>query len=176
MAVKWRDTRRPMNTVLQEFVNDALYQLQANMATQAIWPMEVYHNYSEVNESRKARHRWYSTGEGARSFNGRVLSADRKGGNVALEFSFNDYLRYADLGVGQGTSAKDVERGKKANYARRYTRSWNRRVGHSQRPAIAMEFRHVQSRMTGYLQDFYGMEVQAMIIPAFEGSKIPLFV
>ena len=67
----------------------------------------------------------------------------------------------------------DVDSARKANYARRYVRSWKRYgAGRSQRPAIMMELRHLQTRMQNYLVDFYGFQGETMLIKAFEDNEI----
>ena len=150
-------------------------QLEVNTMTQCIYPKEVYNGYGVVNQKRKEMGMWHSTGEGAKSFGGKIIEAG-EGGRVTMAFSFNDYLRFVEMGVGQGTKYEDVENSKKARYQSRYVTKWNRKEGKSQRPAIMMELRHLQQRIANYLVDFYGYEGEVALINTFEeASPIRLF-
>lgn len=171
MAVKWKQRTRPLNRVIAEFVTDAVSQLHTNLFTQRIWPNEVYANYAAINRVRQLNGQWYSTGEGEKSIEGRVVRAD-EAGNITVAFSFLDYLRFVDMGVGQGTSYGQVDSAKKARYQSRYVSSWDRRHGRSQRPAIMMEMRHVQRRITEYIQDYFGYEGQAYLLDNLDGLNI----
>lgn len=153
----------PLNRVIGSFVRQAQTQLEINFMKQKVWPTEVYNGYAVVNEKRKEMGSWYSTGAGARSFHGVVNHAD-KAGNVQVTFSYLEYLKFVDLGVGKGTKIEDVESSKKAYYTRRYISSWNRRRGMSQRPAIMMEMRHLQRRIAEHLTDYYGYEGEVQIV------------
>lgn len=143
----------PLREVINTFAKQSETQLEINYRTQHVWPTEVYPGYSAINEMRRRRKQWHSTGEGARSFSYVVNGANPD--NIIVIFSFNDYLRYADLGVGQGVKADDVERQKKANFKRTYTSKWNRWHGRSHRPFLMMEMRHLQRRMEEHLVKFY---------------------
>lgn len=173
MAVKWKESMRPVNTVIAEFVTDALYQLHANMFTQRVWPDEVYAGYADINRVREINGQWYSTGQGEKSIEGRVVKADN-GGNVTVAFSFLDYMRFVDMGVGQGTKLGKVDSSRKARYQSRYVAKWDRRQGRSQRPAIMMEMRHVQRRITNYIQDYLGYEGQAYMLQNIDGITLPM--
>lgn len=144
---------------LSLFKEQTLQQLRVNMKTQAVWPREVYRGYSTVNENRRLRGQWYSTGEGEQSFRGSIQNPDDLS-EMVMTFEMADYLRYTDIGVGRGTHAEDVERDAKASYKRRYTRSWDRSKGRSHRPHLMMEFRHLERRLANYALDWYGEELQ----------------
>ena len=171
MATKLAEPLFPINNVIRRYLNQTMQSLQINAMTQAIYPNEVYPGYMEVNAARKAAGRWYSTGEGARSFKGRIVSCDSNG-NITLAFGFMDYMRYAEMGVGLGTKAGNVDSARNANYRSRYVTMWNRQQGKSQRPAIMMELRHLQTRIQKYMQDYYGMEYQMKMLRTFEGLTI----
>ena len=98
----------PFNRVAALFFQQTINQLEVNTMTQCIYPKEVYNGYAVVNQKRKEMGQWYSTGEGAKSFAGRIIEAG-EGGKVTMAFHFNDYLRFVDMGVGQGTTYEDVE-------------------------------------------------------------------
>lgn len=143
---------------LSLFKEQTLQMLRVNMQTQAVWPHEVYRGYSTVNENRRLRGQWYSTGKGEHSFRGSIKAPDDIS-EMVMTFEMASYLRYADLGVGRGTKAEDVERDAKASYKRRYTHAWNRSRGLSHRPFLFMEFRHLARRLTNYALDWYGEEL-----------------
>lgn len=152
------------------YLGDVLRQLKINTETQCIYPREIYSGFRAVNAARAARGQWHAEGEGVNSFQGRLVNSTPEG--WTYEFTYNDYMRFVDMGVGAGTQYNDVDSSRKANYARRYVKSWQRKSGKSQRPAIMMELRHLQSRMQNYLVDFYGYQGEAAIVKAFEDSEI----
>ena len=163
----------PFSRVASRFFQQTINQLEVNTMTQCIFPKEVYNGYAVVNQKRgDIKGAWHSTGEGVKSFAGKIIEAGDYG-KVTMAFEFNDYMRFVDMGVGLGTKYEDVDSARKAHYSRRYVRSWKRYgAGRSQRPAIMMELRHLQSRMQNYLVDFYGYQGEAQIIKAFEDSDI----
>lgn len=160
----------PFSRVAQRFFQQTINQLEVNTMTQHIYPKEVYNGYSIVNQKRKDMGSWYSTGEGAHSFAGKIIDVG-EGGKVTMAFQFNDYMRFVDMGVGQGTKYEDVQSGKKARFQTRYVSKWNRQRGDSQRPAIMMELRHLQQRIANYLVDFYGYEGEVMLVNTFADAS-----
>lgn len=146
----------PLKRAVSTFHRQTLEQLGMTQVTQHVWPTEIYPGFRLVNQYRKEHHQWYSTGEGRRSFQGRIVSDDNAG-NVTLEYSFLRYMRFAEMGVGAGVRADDVERQRKADHRRRYTR-WNRSLGMAYRPYLRMEFNHLETRLATYLRDWYGWE------------------
>ena len=165
--VKIKNPIFPLNRVIGSFVSQARTQLEVNLMKQRVWPTEVYNGYAVVNEKRKQMGSWYSTGKGERSFNATINNANAAG-NVQVTFSFLEYMKFVDMGVGQGTSKEDVDSSRKAYFTRRYITSWNRRRGISQRPAIMMEMRHLQKRIKDHLSDYYGYEGEVQILKAIE--------
>ena len=167
MAKKITPVGKPqmdLRRTITQFHKDTLEQIGINIATQQMWPYEVYPGYRQVNERRKRQHGWYSTGRGARSFRGKIVSADEMG-DITLEYSFLAYLRFAEIGVGKGVKAEDVERSKNVNYKQRYISSWDRKVGRSHRPfGLRAEFNHLATRIERYLTDFYGEQIKAEIV------------
>lgn len=163
----------PLNEIISDFHRQTLEQLEVNLVTQRVWPTEVYPHYGEINEIRRMTGGWFSTGAGARSFRGSIVNAD-EAGNVTLEYSFNDYMRYVDIGVGGRTSANEVDRSKNVRYKSRYISSWDRSKGRSSRPGIMPEFRHLQTRILNYLVDFYGHKGEVEILNTFEGLNFSI--
>lgn len=165
----------PFPRVASRFFQQTINQLEVNTMTQRIYPKDVYNGYTVINQKRKEMGMWYSTGEGVKSFSGKIIEAG-SAGKVTMAFQFNDYLRFAEMGVGMGTKYEDVEAGKKARFQSRYISKWDRKSGKSQRPAIMMELRHLQQRIANYLVDFYGYEGEVMMVNTFaDASPIKLF-
>ena len=163
-AFEFRDTVR-------WYLNDTLQQLFRNTVTQCIYPKEIYKGYSAINDARGARGQWHSTGEGVKSFKGSVVSSDP--GRWSYLFSYDEHLKFAEMGVGLGTKFGDVQTQKNARYKSRYVQSWKRYgAGRSHRPAIMMELRHLASRMQNYLVDFYGYQGEMKMVKFFENDDI----
>lgn len=158
---------------LELFMNQTLQNLRVNMNTQAVWPREVYRGYSTVNENRRLRGQWYSTGHAAQSFQAYIQNPDELD-EMVMTFTQPEYLRYVDLGVGKGTHAEDVDRDTKASYKRRYTPSWNRKKGKSHRPHLMMEYRHLARRLSNFALDWYGEELTFGPFKALP-EEIPMF-
>ena len=149
-----------LNRAMELFFRQTIVQLQNNMLTQNIFPAEVYPGYAQVNEQRRKLGMWHSTGKGYNSFHKKwVKRPEEDDVSLGVQFSYNYYLPFAELGVGKGTRAGKVDRGKKGKYKVRYTRRWDRSEGKSHRPAILMEFRHLETRMRNYIVDYYGGQV-----------------
>ena len=162
----------PLSSIIKTYMQQTTDDIQMNIKTQKIWPYEVYPGYAEINEQRKEKNQWYSTGEGAKSIRGRIISATPD--YVHVEFTMLQHMRFADMGVGQGTSYEDVQTQKKANYRRRYIRKWNRFYeGMSHRPAIMMTIRHLGFRMEKYVENFYG---KSHVSEVFAFPQDPIYI
>ena len=138
---------------------------------QHVWPTEIYPGFAAINAIRKSHGEWAATGEGAKSFEGTLISADEASGFVTMAVRYNDYLQYVDIGVGAGRKSEDVERGRKVRYKNRYTQ-WQPRSGKSHRPAIMPEIRHLATRLSDYTADFYGNKFEYDVYETFEGLTI----
>ena len=167
MATQIETSRRPINVVLRSFARQSVQSLERNFRTQHVWPTEIYPGFAAVNAARKARGDWFATGKGARSFTYEVMSSGS--GNETIRIEYNHYLRFVDMGVGQGRPFEKVEHDRKARYQRRYVSIWDSRDGDTHRPAIMMEMRHLQGRMQRYLEDYFGREVSVQIYRTFSG-------
>lgn len=171
MAQPLRDPVHEFRNIANWFLTDTLRQLEQNTQTQRIYPVEVYKGYTAINAARGKRGQWHSEGKGYKSFKGTLVNGTPEG--WTYEFSFLDHMRFVDMGVGLGTKLGDVDSAKKANYKSRYIKQWDRyRKGHSQRPAIMMELRHLQTRMQNHLTDFYGYVGEVQLLKAFDGKTI----
>ena len=163
----------PVKQAVSRFHRQTLAQLKVNTITQTVFPSEIYPGYHVINEARKATGSWYSTGEGVKSFSGRIVSADNEQ-NVTLQYSFREYMLYAEAGVGAGTKRSDVDSARNAHFKRRYVKKWNRRAGRSQRPFLHMELRHLAGRLERYVKDFYGWELEFRVFDILDGMQIDL--
>jgi len=171
MARPIQDPAFSIQDTARWYLKDTLTQLFINTKTQCIYPTEIYKGFSAINDARGARGQWHAEGEGAKSFRGSIVSATDS--DWTYEFTYNDYMRFVDMGVGLGTKYNDVDSNRKARYNARYVKKWQRYgAGHSQRPAIMMELRHLQSRMQNYLVDFYGYAGEVRLLKMFEDSDI----
>ena len=172
MAKGYDNPMLPLRYVANMFKEQTLDAIENNLMTQKIWPYEVYPGYKMTNDRRRQEGGWFSTGQGARSFEGSVIEADENSGRVLMKFRYNDYMDFVDMGVGAGRKATDVDRAKKANYRRRYINKWIPSAGASHRPAISMEFRHLASRIQSYCFDFYGTELEYRVLNTFDGLTL----
>lgn len=163
----------PLGKAASRFKEQTLMQLKANTITQTVFPVEVYPGYTVINESRKATGSWFSTGDGVNSFDGKVVNASDIR-NLVMEFSYLQYLDFAELGVGKGRPAETVQRAKKARYKNRYINKWVAKMGKTHRPFLSMELRHLATRLDRYALDFYGYEAQFRIMDMFDGMQVDL--
>lgn len=164
----------PLNKVIRDFMEQTNMQIKVNLITQKVWPTEIYPGYKIKNEANKRDGLPHSTGDGSRSFQSRLVRADQAG-NVTLVFNYNDYMRYVDIGVGGKRKTENVERSKNARFRNRYIAIWDPTGGQTHRPAIMMEYRHLQERIRDYLVDFYGYEGQVSILDTFTDATINLW-
>ena len=174
VTVEVKDVNRalmPLRYVAKTFLDQTIDQIKRNLETQHIWPTEIYPGFSAINEIRRQHGGWYATGEGMRSFEGTLITADENTGMVTMAVRFNEYMQYVDIGVGAGRNADDVERGKKVKYKQRYT-TWKPEKGKSHRPAIMPELRHLATRLSDYTAAFYGNKFEFDVYDTFEGLTI----
>ena len=153
----------PLRYIANLFMKQTLEQLEINMMTQRIYPFSPYPTYPEVNEYRSQHEMWFSTGEGAKSFEGIIYEADENTGVVSMGFRYNDYMQYVDIGVGAGRHAEDVQRSRKVRYQQRYT-NWIPRQGKSHRPFAQPEINHALTRIENYVQRHYDAKLDFEIV------------
>lgn len=163
MATKLFQPVQRKEYVLNKMAQNTMQFLAKEFNVQRIYPKEVYGGWLQENRRRKAANGklgWFSTGEGVNSFGYRVISTDKE---ETIAFTYNDYMMFADLGVGKGRKKEDVDRTKKAKFGQRYIQLWDPPHGKTHRPNMAMQWYSLRGRMEAYLQDFYGREIQASI-------------
>ncbi len=167
----------PLKDVAGVYLKQAITDIEVNFLTQRIYPTEVYRGYEKVNEYRKKHNMWFSTGGGAKSFEGTVYKADEKTGDLMVGIRYNDYLRYVDIGVGltgrpddpdAHITADKVDRTKRAKFKSRYISKWDRLKGKSHRPAIMRTVRRLKMRYENHLADYYGYQGLLQIMNALE--------
>lgn len=168
MAVQLEKHRRPMNVVLRSFARQAQQQMQADFRTQHIWPYEIYPGFKRINALREKWHMWYATGEGYKSFQHQVTGGENTN-NITLRFEFLQHLFYPNMGTAGGRKYETVKHERKARHNKRYVAIWDSRDGDTHRPSIMREMRHVEMRLQGYIQDYFGEELQTYIYKTFAG-------
>lgn len=163
-----RDYRKPISArqKMEMIIHDTLIAIENNFETQRIFPYEVYPGYTQINQEA-GTNSWKSTGKGMKSFRG-VVVAD-KVTNSRIDFFYDRHLDFIDMGVGKGRPIKDVERRLSADHKIRYM-EWNAKEGSTQRPAIAIEFRHQTKRMRDYWAERFKFDAQCVLVMGLEGS------
>lgn len=166
----------PISQKIRLWAEETLQAIEKNFQTQGIFPAsEVYTGWFEKNEQQKGSH-WYSTGAGFDSFYFHVLHASQDFDvgvrDFAIEFMYNYYLNFVDMGVGKGRPISKVKRTLSADRDIRYMASWNPSEGSTQRPAIAMEFRHQATRMRKYMANRYKYDAQVVVLNVLDGLNI----
>lgn len=155
---------RPVNEIIKIFAENTEESIKKNLVVQKIWPTEVYPGYAKVSRS---------TGEGAKSIDVDVISADDSG-NITIKMGMASYMRFVDIGVARGRDVEDVRRSRKAKHLQRYVRRWSPETGESHRPFFLIEARHLQRRVGDFMSDFFGKEAQARLIEAFADLQVDL--
>ena len=97
----------PLSVMVDFFVAQTRNDIKFNFIKQQVFPTEIYPGYNEINAKRKAAHRWFSTGEGEKTLTVEAHAKDDPQ-NMHVDFEFNDYLTYVDIGVGGHTKASQV--------------------------------------------------------------------
>lgn len=156
----------PARQKLEYIIQETLEAIENNFETQGIFPYEVYPGYRKINEEAGTGS-WKSTGKGMQSFRGQILSD--KVSNSRIDFWYDRHLDFVDMGVGKGRPISKVERTLSADYKIRYM-EWNAKEGSTQRPAIAMEFRHQARRMQNYWANRFKYDAQCVLVFGIEGS------
>lgn len=168
----------PIGQKLNIWAHETLEAIHQNFKTQGIFPEgEVYPGWFEKNAAIRGNS-WQSTGAGFDSFYFHILQAsemlDVGVRDWAVDFMYNYYLNFVDMGVGRGRPITKVNRTMAADRDIRYMDSWNPKEGSTQRPAIAMEFRHQATRMRNYMANRYKYDAQVMVINLLDGLEIQL--
>lgn len=156
----------PVSQKLNAFAHDTLEAILQNCRTQGIFPAEVYPGYREKN-ARAGDNSWKSTGASYDSFYFQVMDATVH--HAQVDFFYDYYLNFVDMGVGRGRPIEKVNRTLAADRDIRYM-EWNAQEGSTQRPAIAMEFRHQSTRLQKYFANRYKYDVQCIVVKGLEGT------
>ena len=160
-----QQSKSPQQT-LQQMAQESLETIQKNFRTQGIFPFEVYPGYAAKNRGKEGKPgEWFSTGEGYKSFSFSVPNASDTAAEI--DFFYNAYLDFVDMGVGKGRKWDAVQHNYNARYSQRYTR-WDAASGLTHRPAFAMEFRHLRSRMRNYFEGRLQQEVYVMLFQTLQ--------
>lgn len=152
----------PIDRKLELMAQDTLEALQRNFKIQKIFPYEVYPGYLAKNAKARLGS-WKSTGAALDSFYFQVKDAMID--NARIDFFYNYYMNFVDIGVGAGRPGESVKRSAPYHHMSRYT-NWNPKAGKTHRPAVSSEFRHLRRRMTRYFMNEYTYQANIMIINA----------
>ena len=142
-------------------------RLQANFEKQRVWPRGCpgpYIGYRNTPAAKK------STGKGINSFFSKIW-AGANGDTEKIEFFFNYYLYFVDMGVGRGVEIEDVDRSAHANWKRLY-KVWDGEGDRQSRPMLAMEIRHQLTRLEVLVSSFYQEYIENGVIFSFT-DEIP---
>lgn len=161
----------PAGRKLYLMAKDTIDALHRNFKTQGIFPGEVYPGYKTKN-AKTSRGEWKSTGAGFDKIffqiNDALSDKDISVREATIDFFFNYYLKFVDMGVGRGRPIKKVKRDLDADFEVRYM-EWNSQEGSTHRPAIMMEFRHLSRRMQRYWAEHYKYEAEVALLSGIEG-------
>ena len=161
---------------MKYMADDTRQKVMKAFDVQEIYPIgEVYPGWFRENELRTAgKHRgWYSTGEGYKSFHHQVRytpsQIDDFPSEVHIEYFFNHYLGYVDLGVGKGRPLQKVKRSEDARRDDRYVTEWNPKAGETHRPLFRKEMRHLSRRAGMWLVTWSGRMFYGFVFRGLEG-------
>lgn len=172
----YRKRSVPISEKLKSWTAETLEAIRHNFKVQHIYPAgEVYAGWFQKNDNAPGSS-WHSTGSGFTSFYGSILRASQDFDvgvrEWAVEFVYDYYLKFVDMGVGRGRTIQMVNRRLSADHEIRYMSSWNPKEGSTQRPAIQMEFRFQTGRMRRYMASRYKYEAQVVVLNAIDGLAI----
>ena len=168
----------PISKKLELWTKETLEALRRNFRTQGIFPVgEVYGGWFEKNANTKGS-TWHSTGAGFDSFYFHVLHASEQFDvgvrDWGVEYVYDYYLKFVDMGVGKDRPIDKVNRRLSATHDVRYMSSWNPSEGSTQRPAIMMEFRYQAARMRRYMANRYKYDAQVLVLNTIDGLDIDI--
>lgn len=171
MPIKGYHKPIPAGEKLRLVAYETLEAIYRNFKTQGIFPYEAYPGYLAENAKAKGNS-WKSTGAGFDSFYFQLKDAAQDSDigvrEARMDFFFDYYLKFVDMGVGRGRPIGKVKRTLSADRDIRYM-SWNSEEGSTQRPAIMMEFRHQARRLMKYFANRYQYDAQAIVVSGLEG-------
>lgn len=145
---------------LMRWADHTLEDVRANFDRRGVFPYGMpgpYAQFRQLNQKRKAKKKWHSTGMGVQQMYARVWRS-ANGDQAKVTFFFTRYLNLMDMGVGRGRPITNVsERSKDAKWNQKFA-DWGtpsdsmsardrarRKKGEQSRrsrPALLIEFRH----------------------------------
>lgn len=166
----------PIGEKLQYMGEETIEAIRKNFKTQGIYPFEAYPGYLDRNSKTSSRS-WRSSGAAFDSFYFQIQDAanswDISVRDARIDFFFNYYMKFVDMGVNKHTRIGDVNRTLTADHNIKYM-EWLGNRGSTQRPAIMMEFRHQARRLGYYMANRYKYDVQIGVIETLEDlSPLP---
>lgn len=169
---------KPVSVKIREVAHETIEAIQRNFATQGIFPKgEAYAGWFEKNAQAHGSE-WKSTGAGADSLYFHIQQVGQQFDvgvrNWAIEFIYNYYLKFVEMGVGKGRPWSKVKHIANATRDSRYMESWNPSEGSTHRPAIMMEFRHQSGRLRMYMEHHYKYLGTMYIVNALDRMDVSI--
>lgn len=148
---------------LELWAKDTLEAIKANFSTQRVYPFEPYPQYAEKNKRNTDhnRHAFDTLFAQVREYAG--------GDSFKIDFFFNYYLYFVDMGVGRAQPISKVSRSRNAQHDQRYA-EWRNKGDRQSRPILNMEFNHQRRRLIRSLESRYAQLGQLYIIHGLEGT------
>ena len=142
-------------------------RLQRNFETQHVWPRGYpgpyigYRNTPAAKRHLKRNPRRSINSLYADIYNG------AGGDTEKIEFFFDNYLRFVDMGVGYDQKIEAVDNSSPANWRSLY-KTWDGQGDRQSRPILSMEVRHQLRRLQTLVSSFYGEYIENGILMAFD--------
>lgn len=142
-------------------------RLQQNFETQNVWPMGFPGPYIGYRNTPAAkRHLKNNPNRSINRFYARLYNG-ANGDTKKIEFFFNYYLYFVDMGVGVGRHIEDVDNTSPANWRTLY-KKWDGQGDRQSRPILAMEVRHQLRRLQMLVLSYYEEYIENGVLVAFD--------
>lgn len=148
---------------LTHWAEGVITRLQKNFDTQNVWPMGYPGPYAGYRNTRSGRRHQRNEGSAMRKFYSSLSNA-ASGDTRKIEFLYNYYLQFVDMGVGTGVHYHYQP--KKARYDELFEK-WKEQGDRHSRPIVSMEFRHQLTRLAFILQSYWADSIEVGFITIF---------
>lgn len=133
---------------LEKWAWETYMAIRVNFATQKINPFPPY-----LTENKKDMPNRYSTRSLYDTLYYKVLNA-ANGDKARVDFFFNYYGLFVEMGVGRGQKYSQVDNSAPARYNKQY-KPWRKKGDRQSRPAIVMEINFQVGRLAMILSNRY---------------------
>ncbi len=152
---------------LEYWAEHVMQRIKLNFRYQRVWPFGwpgPYRGYANTKAAER------STGSAYKNIYTKVYAA--AGGDTnRIEFFFNEYLQYVDMGVGRGQDLSELKaRGKYKDAKKPLTlhARWNGMGDRQARPALMKELRHQLRRLQSILWAYYATQSQIVMLSVLD--------